>query len=66
MPDQIIEQLRQGIIKALKQVAAEDSVKDGMDIEVCLVDFEKNKMWFSGANNPLYLVRKGRTDTLQG
>lgn len=59
MPDQIIENLRQGIIKALKQVAAEDSVKDGMDIEVCLVDFEKNKLWFAGANNPLYLVRKG-------
>lgn len=59
MPDQIIEELRQGIIKALKQVAAEESVKDGMDIEVCLVDFEKNKLWFSGANNPLYLVRNG-------
>lgn len=59
MPDQIIEQLREGIIKALKQVAAEESVKDGMDIEVCLVDFERNKLWFSGANNPLYLVRNG-------
>lgn len=59
MPDQIIEHLRQGIIKALKQVAGEDSVKDGMDIEVCLVDFEKDKLYFSGANNPLYLVRNG-------
>ena len=59
MPDQIIEQLRQGIIKTLKQVAAEDSIKDGMDLEVCLVDFERNKLWFAGANNPLYLVRKG-------
>ncbi|HLN21039.1 MAG TPA: YfiR/HmsC family protein [Bacteroidales bacterium] len=59
MPDQIIENLRQGIIKALKQVAGEESVKDGMDIEVCLVDFDKNKLWFSGANNPLYLVRNG-------
>jgi serine phosphatase RsbU (regulator of sigma subunit) len=59
MPDQVIENLRQGIIKALKQVAAEDSVKDGMDIEVCLVDFEKNKLWYSGANNPLYLIRNG-------
>ncbi|HEX2967988.1 MAG TPA: YfiR/HmsC family protein [Bacteroidales bacterium] len=59
MPDQIIENLREGIIRALKQVAAEDSVKDGMDIEVCLLDFDKNKLWFSGANNPLYLVRNG-------
>jgi serine phosphatase RsbU (regulator of sigma subunit) len=59
MPDQIIENLRNGIIKSLKQVASEESVKDGMDIEVCLIDFDKNKLWFSGANNPLYLVRNG-------
>jgi serine phosphatase RsbU (regulator of sigma subunit) len=59
MPDQIIENLRQGIIKSLKQVADEDSIKDGMDIAVCVVDFEKNILWYAGANNPLYLVRNG-------
>ena len=59
MPDQIIDQLRQGIIKSLKQVAEEDSVKDGMDISVCVVDFDKNLLWYSGANNPLYLIRGG-------
>ena len=35
MPDQIIERLREGVIKALNQVADEDSIKDGMDIAVC-------------------------------
>ena len=59
MPDQIIENLRQGIIKSLKQVAEEDSIKDGMDIAVCVVDFDKNILWYSGANSPLYLVRGG-------
>jgi serine phosphatase RsbU (regulator of sigma subunit) len=59
MPDQVIEHLRNGIIKSLKQVAAEESVKDGMDIEVCLIDFDNNKLYYSGANNPLYLVRNG-------
>jgi serine phosphatase RsbU (regulator of sigma subunit) len=59
VPDQIIENLRQGIIKSLKQVAEEDSIKDGMDIAVCVVDFEKNILWFAGANSPLYLVRGG-------
>jgi serine phosphatase RsbU (regulator of sigma subunit) len=58
-PELIIENLRQGIIKSLKQVASEDSVKDGMDIAVCVVDFDKNILWFSGANSPLYLVRGG-------
>ena len=56
-PEQIIENLRQGIIKSLKQVAAEDSIKDGMDIAVCVVDFDNNILWYAGANNPLYLIR---------
>jgi len=59
MPDQILENLRQGIIKSLKQVAEEDSIKDGMDIAVCVVDFDKNTIWYAGANSPLYLVRGG-------
>jgi serine phosphatase RsbU (regulator of sigma subunit) len=59
MPDQIIENLRQGIIKSLKQVPGQESIKDGMDIAVCVVDFDKNILWYAGANNPLYLVRAG-------
>jgi serine phosphatase RsbU (regulator of sigma subunit) len=59
MPDQIVEELRKGIIKALNQVAEEDSVKDGMDIAICMVDFSKNTLYYAGANNPLYLVRGG-------
>jgi serine phosphatase RsbU (regulator of sigma subunit) len=57
MPDQIIEHLRQGVIKSLRQSIDEDTVKDGMDIAVCLVDFENDTLWFAGANNPLYLIR---------
>jgi serine phosphatase RsbU (regulator of sigma subunit) len=58
-PELIIENLRQGIIKSLKQVAAEDSIKDGMDIAVCMVDFDNNVLWYAGANSPLYHVRGG-------
>lgn len=57
MPDQIIENLRQGVIKSLNQVAEEESIKDGMDISVCVVDFDENILYWAGANNPLYLVR---------
>ena len=58
MPDQIIDNLRDGIIKSLKQVVDEDTVKDGMDIAVCVVDFKENTLWYAGANNPLYLIRE--------
>ncbi len=57
MPDQILENLRQGVIRSLKQVPEEDSIKDGMDMAVCVVDFEKDILWYAGANCPLYLIR---------
>jgi len=59
MPDQIAEELRKGVIKSLSQVVDEDTVKDGMDIAICLIDFKENALYYSGANNPLYLVRGG-------
>jgi serine phosphatase RsbU (regulator of sigma subunit) len=59
LPDQIIENLRQGVIRSLNQVEDDDSVKDGMDISVCVVDFSENLLLYAGANNPLYVVRGG-------
>ena len=59
MPDQIIENIRQGVIKSLNQVAEEESIKDGMDIAVCVVDFENSLLWYAGANSPIYLIRGG-------
>ena len=29
-----------------------------MDIAICSVDINKQKLWFAGANNPLYIIRK--------
>jgi len=57
MPDEIIDNLRQGVIKSLNQDEDDGSVKDGMDISVCTIDFEQNILWYAGANSPLYLVR---------
>lgn len=57
MPDEILNKLRDDIIHSLGQVAEGDSVKDGMDVAVCVVDFEKDILWYAGANSPLYLVR---------
>jgi len=28
-----------------------------MDMAICVVDFEKDLLWYAGANNPLYLIR---------
>lgn len=57
MPNEIIDNLRQGVIKSLKQDEDDGSLKDSMNISVCTVDFEQNILWYAGANSPLYHVR---------
>ena len=34
------------------------SIKDGMDMTLCSINFEKLELQYAGANNPLYIVRK--------
>lgn len=35
------------------------TIKDGMDIALCVVDLEHNVMEYAGAYNPVYLIRQG-------
>jgi serine phosphatase RsbU (regulator of sigma subunit) len=55
---QILNELRQEVQRALRQKGSLDEAKDGMDISLCVIDRSKNILWFSGAFNSLYLVRK--------
>ncbi|MFI5164423.1 MAG: tetratricopeptide repeat protein [Bacteroidia bacterium] len=55
-PGKILDALREGVIKALKQTGAEGENKDGMDIALCVMD--GNKLQFAGANNPLWIISK--------
>ncbi|MFL5762860.1 MAG: tetratricopeptide repeat protein [Bacteroidia bacterium] len=38
---------------------SENELKDGMDISLCCFDPETNELKWAGANNPLWIVRKG-------
>ncbi|MBU8893765.1 MAG: SpoIIE family protein phosphatase [Bacteroidales bacterium] len=53
----ILNSLRADIKKTLGQEGKEGEAKDGMDIALCVVDFDNMKMQYSGAYNPLYLFR---------
>jgi serine phosphatase RsbU (regulator of sigma subunit) len=46
------------IIESLKQKGEIGEQKDGMDISICMYNKETSELEFSGANNPLYLIRK--------
>ena len=47
------------MIKALNPEDAEEEARDGMDISLCAFDLDKMKLEYAGANNSIYLVRKG-------
>lgn len=32
------------------------TIKDGMDMSLCIIDFEKLELQYAGANNPIYVV----------
>ncbi len=65
-PDVILNQLRDMVITSLHQTGNPEEPKDGMDISLCIIDFEHKKLQFSGANNPLYLIRKGELIVYKG
>lgn len=53
----ILDILRDKVVKMLNDTDTEDTGHDGMDIALCVIDHQNKKIQYSGANNPLYLVR---------
>ncbi|MFM7022720.1 MAG: tetratricopeptide repeat protein [Flavobacteriales bacterium] len=58
-PNEILNRLRTKIINALRQKGQQHQQMDGMDLALCLWDKNTNKLVYSGANNPLWVMRKG-------
>ncbi|PIX32918.1 MAG: serine/threonine protein kinase, partial [Bacteroidetes bacterium CG_4_8_14_3_um_filter_31_14] len=54
----ILDMLRESVINALNQAGGENEgqTKDGMDMALCVLDFNISELQFAGANNPLYLI----------
>ncbi len=57
-PGKILSELRFLVIKALKQTGAEGEARDGMDIS--LLCFSDGYAEWAGANNPLWLMQRGK------
>lgn len=53
----ILEQLRENVINALKQTGEEGEVSNGMDIALCIINMHDYSLQYAGAYNPLYLIR---------
>ncbi|MFC2137228.1 SpoIIE family protein phosphatase [Bacteroidota bacterium] len=57
--NKILNQLRAHVKDTLSQTGKEGEAKDGMDISLLMFDFKKKIVQYSGAYNPLYIVRDG-------
>ena len=54
--DEILTTLNKYVAESLHQEEYKD-IKDGMDISFCVLDKENLELEYSGANNPLYIIR---------
>lgn len=57
-PADILNQTRKTIIDRLKKDGSLEGGKDGMDCSLLSFDFRNNKLIYSAANNPVWLIRK--------
>jgi len=62
----ILDELNKGVISTLNENKMDDSIKDGMDMSLCVFDFKSGKAEFAGANNPLYLIRNNELIKYKG
>jgi serine phosphatase RsbU (regulator of sigma subunit) len=53
----LLDKTREIVIKRLAKSG--EIVKDGMDISLCVIDFDNMVLQWSGANNSLWIIRKG-------
>ncbi len=58
-PSAILNQLNEEIADALHLYHQENQIQDGMDIALVSLDLNSHKLQYSGAFNPLWLMRNG-------
>jgi serine phosphatase RsbU (regulator of sigma subunit) len=64
--NEILNQLCGQVIKSLHQTGKNDEARDGMEMALCVIDFSKNKLQYSGAFRPLYLIHDGELKEFKG
>ncbi len=57
--DQILNLLRDNVVKSLHQTGKSGESQDGMDLALYILDPLRMELEYSGANNPLVIIRKG-------
>ena len=62
-PGEILDKTREIIIQEFEK--SEDDVNDGMDISLCSLNLKTLELQWSGANNPLWLLRNAESEVYE-
>jgi len=62
----VLNQLREKVMKALRQTGQSAEPKDGMDISLCMINLETHEMQFAGANQSMYVLRRNTLTEIKG
>lgn len=65
-PSEILSKLHQRIIHIFKMNENNAHSHEGLDIALCMIDFENDHLQFAGAGRPLILVRNHELKLLKG
>ncbi|HUX58740.1 MAG TPA: SpoIIE family protein phosphatase [Bacteroidales bacterium] len=57
--NRILNLMREKVMKALHQTGDLSETKDSIDIGLCIIDYLKGKLQYSGANRPMIMIREG-------
>jgi serine phosphatase RsbU (regulator of sigma subunit) len=63
-PEQILIELDEGVKETLQQHDTHN--QDGMDLALCMIDFEEGIMEFAGAKNPLIVIQDEELQVFKG
>ena len=62
----ILNELRDYLVTSLRQIGDKDETRDGMEVALCVVDYDNKKLQYSGAFRPLYLIRNKELHVYKG
>jgi len=65
-PAEVLEHLKKEIVASISKTFDNDDRKDGMDLSLCIVDNEYQKLVFSGAYSNLWYIRGGQMQVIKG
>jgi serine phosphatase RsbU (regulator of sigma subunit) len=65
-PSDILYELDKIVYKTLQNNLEKNNIKDGMDMSICALNRVTKELEFSGAYNPLYLLRNEELEEIKG